>query len=93
MQTTFDLTHQHRLTKCHTIDTFFACQLGRRFRGDFLHGNFGTSFRARVSDINSDPEAKITIYNKVHRGRRGEEYSEYWAELRLDLPLFGGGRG
>jgi len=79
--------HQHRATRRSLILVFFHVQLGRKFRTDWLHVKFGTSFRSRISEMNADPDCPIVIRNERNRLPDGAEESWYWAEERL--PLFG----
>jgi hypothetical protein len=66
------------------IETFFLEHLGGRFSTMLLHEQFGTSFRARVSEINRSPSSKIRILNKTTAGNDASgqpcERSVYWAE-------------
>jgi hypothetical protein len=72
------------------IEEFFLEHLGERFDTNLLHQRFGTSFRARASDINRNPAAPIQIFNKTSVGRdtlgQACERSVYWAELRTIKP-------
>jgi hypothetical protein len=72
---------EHRLSKKQQIETFFREHLGVRHSTLWLHETFGTAFRSRVSEINRDPDASITICNEAGFGRDGE-VSMYWAEKR-----------
>lgn len=68
------------------IEAFFLDHLGERFGTMTLHERFGTSFRARVSELNRDPKCSIRVCNDTSSGRdeRGQpcERSVYWSELR-----------
>jgi hypothetical protein len=70
------------------VQAFFIEHLGKRFGTMELHGRFGTSFRARVSEINRNPSLPISILNKttVAKDSSGQpcERSVYWAELRTE---------
>ncbi len=77
---------QARQSRRAAIEAFFLEHLGARFSTNTLHGQFGTSFRARVSEINRSPASSIRILNKtsVAKDDLGQpcERSVYWAELR-----------
>jgi hypothetical protein len=68
------------------IEAFFREHIGERFGTNVLHQRFGTSFRARVSEVNRDTAAQIRILNKtsVAKAESGQscEPSVYWAEFR-----------
>jgi hypothetical protein len=77
------LQFAHRNSKRAKIEAFFLANLGRRFSSPSLHIEWGSSFRARVSEINLDPAAPITIKNQFFYDQEaGAEVSFYWAELR-----------
>jgi len=77
------LAFTHREGKRGQIAEFFLAELGRPFPSPWLHNKFGTSFRARVSEINADPSEQIVIRNENHYDEElGCEVSVYWAELR-----------
>lgn len=63
-----------RTTKRQAIMAFFSEQPGKKFRTDFLHHQFGTSFRTRVSELNRDADCPITILNHTEG-----DASNYWA--------------
>ena len=69
-----------RQSKRELILYFFSEQLGKKFRTDYLHLRFGTSFRTRVSELNRDPDCLITIRNQTEG-----DASCYWAELRTTV--------
>ena len=71
-----------RATRIESITEFFLKNLGQEFRTDLLHLQHGTSYRARVSEINRDPLSRITIHNRVERLADGREASWYWATRR-----------
>lgn len=83
------LQFDHRESKRGKIGRLFEDNLGKRFFSARLHNTFGSSFRARVSEINADPLSPITIFNEYHfDAEANAEVSCYWAELRgrhLDL--------
>jgi hypothetical protein len=72
----------HRLTKRQAIERFFAEHLGRKFSSAILHAHYGSSFRTRVSEINRDPAASVSISNAISANADGTEESMYWADLR-----------
>jgi hypothetical protein len=74
----FQQVKEHRRSKREQIQEFFTDRIGQRISTSFLHGKFGTSARTRISEINRDLAAPITIRNKVS----GVNCSEYWAERR-----------
>jgi hypothetical protein len=75
-----------RRSRRDAIEAFFLEHLGQRFDSMELHQRFGTSFRARKSEIDRDPQSRIRIFNETTTGQdeHGEpcERSVYWAELR-----------
>ena len=73
----------HRANRCSQITDFFFNNLGKRVPSPWLHGEFGTSFRARVAEINADACSPILIRNENHFDEEfNREVSAYWAELR-----------
>jgi hypothetical protein len=78
------LQFAHREGKRARIAELFSANLGRRLASPCLHLEFGSSFRARVSEINADPAEQITIRNEFYYDEReGKEISHYWAEPRV----------
>lgn len=78
------LQFQHRASKRARIVAFFLSNIGKRIASPWLHGEFGTSFRARVSEINTDKTSPIILCNEnCFDAKLGQEVSVYWAELRL----------
>jgi hypothetical protein len=71
-----------RGSKREQIAEFFRVHFGERIGSPFLHQVFGSSFRARVSEINADERSPIVIRNRVLVGD-GAEISVYWSELRF----------
>jgi hypothetical protein len=71
-----------RSSKRKLIEEFFAANLGTPFPSSALHQRFGPAFRSRVSEINCDPAAAVTISNAVSVKADGAEESMYWAEVR-----------
>jgi hypothetical protein len=71
-----------RTTKRQAIEDFFRAHPGQKFSSATLHAQFGSSFRSRVSDINRDPSASVTISNAVAVQESGTEASVYWSEVR-----------
>lgn len=71
-----------RADLCAEIEFFFTGNLGEKFPSKRLHEKFGTSFRARVSEINENPDCRIRIRNKTRDLVDGLQVSVYWAELR-----------
>lgn len=82
------LQFEHRESKQAQIQQFFLAHLYERFRSDRLHIEYGSSFRARVADINSDDESPIVIKNEnFYDSSQGREVSFYWAESRRHVDL------
>jgi hypothetical protein len=83
---TFGGAVQARQSRRAQIEAFFLTNLAKRFDTNLLHQRFGTSFRARASEINRDPASPIQIFNKTSVGKDalGQpcERSAYWAEPR-----------
>jgi hypothetical protein len=83
------LQFEHRGRKRAEVEDFLAAHLGQKFSSYALHVRFGPGVRSRISEINSDPAAAITVHNETFFDESvGEEVSGYWAELRarhLDL--------
>ncbi len=71
-----------RRTKRQAIEQFFAANLGHKFPSSDLHAKYGSAFRTRVSDINRDLAASVTIRNSITAQSDGFEISVYWAEAR-----------
>jgi hypothetical protein len=71
-----------RGTKRAAIEAFFASHIGQQFSSPMLHAQYGSAFRSRVSDINRDPAASVTISNAVSVKADGAEESVYSAEVR-----------
>jgi hypothetical protein len=77
------LTFAHRESKRGRISELFSNNIGKRFSSPWLHAEFGSSFRARVSEINLDVTSNIVIRNQNFYDRELDaEVSSYWAELR-----------
>lgn len=64
------------------ILAFFCQRIGRGFRTDELHAQFGTAFRTRAAELNRDPDCVITIRNHTEHLPDGREGSYYRAERR-----------
>jgi hypothetical protein len=81
-----ETTFHARKSRRGAIEAFFLDHVGERFGTAMLHGWFGTSFRARASEINRSPSSAIRILNKTGLGNDATgqplENSVYWAELR-----------
>lgn len=75
------LVFKARESKRDRILAMFERNLGQEFSTAFLHSEFGTSFRTRVSEINRG-DFLIRIRNKVHVENGGREASVYWSERR-----------
>jgi len=67
-----------RTSKLSEIVAFFVANLGKPFSTAEMHLRFGPSFRARVSDIRSDPSCPIRILNTLD----SEDHSLYWSEVK-----------
>ena len=77
------LQFQHHSKKRAEVEDFFAAHLGKYFSSYWLHVRFGQGVRSRISDINNDPTATITINNELFFDKEsGQEVSGYRAELR-----------
>lgn len=71
---------QYRESKREKIKKFFELHLGEPWPSSILHGEFGPSFRTRVSELNRDDSWELKIKNvcgwdKMH----GTETSIYWS--------------
>ena len=78
------LQFAHRSRKRIEVEDFFLAHIGEYFSSYWLHVRFGQGVRSRISDINNDPAAKITIRNTTFFDREaGQEVSGYRAELRI----------
>jgi len=75
------LLNQRRTKREQIIHFFLDQPEGVRFGTVELHTRFGPSFRSRVSEINRDETAPITIINDT-RHKRGVEVSTYHAQRR-----------
>jgi hypothetical protein len=71
---------RQRATKRDAILSFFRANVGKSFRSDYLHGEFGSSFRSRTSELNNDSGCPITIRNCIKRLADGAESSCYRAD-------------
>lgn len=76
------LVLEQRMTKKQEIENFFCEHLGKHFRSNEMHFQFGSAFRSRVSDINKDKNSQIVICNEVEVGSDGKEYSTYYSAVR-----------
>jgi hypothetical protein len=83
------LQFAHRQSKRKKIEHLFRTNIGHRFSSAWLHAQFGSSFRARASEVNLDANSEIVIRNAFYFDREeGAEISTSWSELRprhLDL--------
>lgn len=70
-----------RKSKQQLIVEYMTINLGKKFGTMELHIKFGTSFRARVSDINKDEKCPIVIHNDTHVQGQSEA-SVYWSTPR-----------
>lgn len=70
-----------QLTKREAIQAFFEENIEHEYSSREMHYVYGSSFRTRVSEINRDSSAPITIKNRV-TFQDGVEQSVYWAERR-----------
>lgn len=78
------LQFEHRSKKRAEIEDFFREHLNEYFSSYWLHVRFGQGVRSRISDVNSDPAAVITIKNTCFFDKEaGAETSGYRAELRI----------
>jgi len=77
-----ELIFRVRMSKRERIERMFTNSIGQRFGSDFLHAQYGSSFRSRVSEINRDPASSIRIKNKTTL-EHGVECSEYWSERKV----------
>ena len=77
------LQFEHRGRKRAEIEDFFSRNLGKFFSSYWLHVRFGQGVRSRISEINNDPAATITIRNECFFDKEVDaEVSGYIAELR-----------
>jgi hypothetical protein len=77
------LTFQHRSRKRAGLEDFFAQHIGESINSYRIHAMFGSGCGARISEINLDPSAAITIENFLHFDpEAATEISHYRAELR-----------
>jgi hypothetical protein len=78
------LQFQHRARKRAEVEQFFMAHLGQKFSSYSLHVKYGPGLRSRISEINLDPAAEITINNQTFFDEEADqEVSGYWAELRI----------
>lgn len=79
----WDQVQKSRETVKDKIQAFFEANLGKKFSSKWLHGQWGSSFRTRVSDINLDKFGPIFIKNAVTWNEISQrEESMYWAVTR-----------
>ncbi len=82
---------RQRATRRDAILSYFCAHVGESFPTGELHGQFGSAFRTRVSEMNNDPSCAIRIFNRTERLADGTESSFYWAEWNSpQRPLFPG---
>ena len=60
------LQFAHRECKRQQIEGLFRAHIGERISARWLHVEFGSSFRARVSGINVEPDSPLVIRNEYH---------------------------
>jgi len=78
-----------RQSKRERITKLFTENIGKKYDTYNLHGMFGPSFRARVSEINHDPTSPIRILSDTVSTDR-QEASVYWGEVQGETAsLFG----
>jgi hypothetical protein len=73
-----------RLNKKQLIAAYFRQHLHQPINSFELHCKFGTATRARISEINSDPDSDIVIRNSTTVTKDGE-VSLYTASPRYSL--------
>jgi hypothetical protein len=74
---------EHRKNKKQIIEEFFTANLGIKFASSEMHAKFGSAFRTRVSDINREGFALVTIHNECKWDDASQaEISVYWSALR-----------
>lgn len=73
------IRYRQRVAKKARILALFSESVGQEFSSAKLHEIFGTAFRSRVSEINRDPTALITIINRTYVHLEGQECSVYWS--------------
>jgi hypothetical protein len=79
----WSLQFRHRESKRLRIVDIYLANIGRRISSPWLHGEFGSSFRSRVREINDDAACPILIRNQnFYDEAAGVEVSHYWGELR-----------
>jgi len=76
----------HRKNKRTDILALFVANLRRPLSSAVLHGRFGSSFRTRVSELNSDAACPITIKNRIDF-IDGMECSVYWSEPKAPMSI------
>ena len=80
------LQFAHRSRKRVEVEEFFLAHIGEYFSSYWLHVRFGQGVRSRISDINNDPAATITIRNTTFVDKEaGQEVSGYVAELHIPV--------
>jgi hypothetical protein len=77
----FRAAQEIRKTKKQLVEEFFTENLGKPISSQWLHGVFGSSVRTRISDVNKDPKARVTILNET-KVVGDQEQSTYTSELR-----------
>ena len=78
---TRDRVQAHRDTKRGQIERYFSQHLGELVSSRAIHMRYGSSARTRISEINRDPNAPITIKNEVCF-TEGREQSSYFSVRR-----------
>ena len=76
-----ELIFRARMSKRERIERMFTNSIGQKFSSAFLHEEYGTAARSRISEINRDPASSIRIKNRVWLDN-GKECSEYWSEQK-----------
>lgn len=76
---------QYRESKREKIKKFFELHLGEPWPSAILHGEFGPSFRTRVSELNRDESWELKIRNVCGFDKhRGTETSIYYSVNRSE---------
>jgi hypothetical protein len=81
---------KHRESKKWKIRQHYAARIGQPQDSQVEHGRFGSSFRARVSEINADSTCPFRIVNTTICTAAGEvsHYVSVWKEKSAQQELF-----
>jgi hypothetical protein len=76
------IVRRRRGSKRVLIAKYFAANLEVPISSALLHAHFGSAVRTRISEINRDQDAAITIRNTTTPQADGSEHSTYTAVRR-----------